>query len=336
MRYQRLGNTGLLVSEIALGTMLFGEGKERSTPEADAITMVQRFIDAGGNHIDTANVYAGGISEAVVGKAIKGQRDKLVIATKGRFPMGPGVNDAGLSRYHILRAAEDSLRRLDTDVIDLYYMHCWDPLTPLEESLRAYDDLVTQGKVRYIGVSNFKAWQVMKALALSEAQGWARFVAAQYQYSLIVREIEYEYADLLASEGVGLVPWGPLGGGFLSGKYQPGDKPDSGRLATQPDTDEEAWGRRNIERNWATLAAVQRVADARGISVPQVALAWLRGRPNISSVIIGARTLAQFEDNMAAAQIDLTPDEVAALDAASALPQIYPYRFIASYGARQP
>lgn len=334
MKYRKLGKSGLLVSEIALGTMLFGEGQSRSTPEKEAITMVQRFIEKGGNHIDTANVYAGGRSEEIVGKAIKEHRDSLVIATKVRFPTGKGRNDMGLSRYNIMKAAEDSLRRLDTDVIDLYYMHCWDPLTPIEESLRAFDDLVRQGKVRYIGVSNFKAWQVMKALAVSDANGLERFVAGQYQHSLIERHIEYEYIDLFASEGIGGCPWGPLGGGFLSGKYKRGQRPQQGRIATQKESDEEAWERRDLERNWNVVDAVGEIADARGISYPQVALAWLRAQPTISSVIIGARTLDQFEGNMAAAELNLTADELAALDAASALPEIYPYRFIAEYGAR--
>ncbi|MFW5691597.1 MAG: aldo/keto reductase [Chloroflexota bacterium] len=335
MQYKQLGRTGLLVSDIALGTMLFGEGGERSTSEDESIRMTHAYLDRGGNHIDTANVYGGGRSEEIVGKALQGRRDGVVLATKVRFG-GPGKNDQGLSRFHIMQAVEASLRRLQTDVIDLYYMHCWDPLTPLDESLRALDDLVTAGKVRYVGVSNFKAWQLMKALSVSNANGWARFVAAQYQYSLIERNIEYEFLDLLEREGVGIVPWGPLGGGFLSGKYRPDQRPTEGRIATSPDHVEEAWARRNKQRNWDILDAVDAVARAHNASYAQIALAWLRARPNVSSTIIGARTMDQFEDNMAAAEIDLTPDEMVALNTASALPELYPYRMIEVYGAREP
>jgi aryl-alcohol dehydrogenase-like predicted oxidoreductase len=294
--------------------------------------MIARYIDAGGNHIDTANVYTGGRSEEIVGKAIKGKRDDLVIATKVRFGTGPGKNDQGLSRYNIMRAAEASLRRLNIDTIDLYYFHGWDPLTPLDESLRAFDDLVTAGKVRYIGVSNFKAWQMMKALGVSDTHGWVRFVAAQYQYSLVVRDLEYEFADLCQSEGVGLVPWGPLGGGFLSGKYQRGGRPGEGRISQSPEGHEESWHRRSSDRNWDIIDAVGAIAGARGATYPQIALAWLLHQPNVSSVIIGARTLDQYEDNMGAAEIDLTADELAELDRVSALPDLYPYRMIAGMG----
>lgn len=329
MRYKQLGNTGLLVSDLALGTMLFGGTDTRDTREGDARQMVARYLDAGGNHIDTANVYTGGRSEEIVGQAISGQRDKVILATKVRFPTGEGRNEQGLSRHHITQAVEASLRRLNTDYIDLYYMHGWDPLTPLDESLRAFDDLVQAGKVRYTGVSNFKAWQMMKALATSDARGYVRFVAAQYQYSLVMRDIEYEFADLCASEGVGLVPWGPLGGGFLSGKYRRGEQPESGRIADSPESYEEAWQRRNTERNWRIIDAVGAIAGARDATYPQIALAWLRAQPTVSSVIIGARTLEQFDDNIKAAEIDLTPDELAQLDAASQPPEMYPYRMIA-------
>jgi aryl-alcohol dehydrogenase-like predicted oxidoreductase len=238
--------------------MIFGEEGSRGTNEADALRMIDRFLEAGGNHIDTADVYAGGRSEEILGKALQGKRQQVILASKVRFATGNGPNDQGLSRAHIIHAVEESLHRLQTDRIDLLYMHCWDSLTPLEESLHAFEALVHSGKVRYIGVSNFKAWQLMKGLAISDAYGWARFCAAQYQYSLVVREIEREFLDLLESEGVGLTPWGPLGGGFLSGKYRRDQRPvdpQDGRLATQPDSDEEAWTRRAIDRNWATLEA---------------------------------------------------------------------------------
>ena len=228
-----------MVSDLCLGTMVFGEENSRGTDARAATRIIHKFLDAGGNHIDTANVYAGGRSEEIVGAAIKDRRDRAILATKVRHRTGENLNDQGLSRYHMIRSVEASLRRLQTDVIDLFIAHAWDPLTPLEETLRAFDDLVTSGKVRYIGVSNFKAWQLMKALALSDAHGWARFSAAQYQYSLVERNIEHEISELCLHEGLGLTPWGPLGGGFLSGKYQPGGKPRKGRLAMMPDETEE-------------------------------------------------------------------------------------------------
>lgn len=337
MQYKQLGRTGLLVSDICLGSMIFGEESERATPAEEATRMIAAYLDAGGNHIDTADVYANGVSEEIVGKAIKGRRGEVVLATKVRFPTGTGRNEAGLSRGYVLTAVENSLRRLQTDYIDLYYMHCWDPLTPLEESLRTFDDLVTAGKVRYIGVSNFAAWQMMKALGLSDQRGWHRFVAAQYQYSLVKRDIEYEFQELCQSEGVSLTPWGPLGGGFLSGKYQRDSRPteaSEGRIATTAVHTEEAWARRNTERNWHILEVVEGIAQERGATVPQIALAWVRAQPAVASVIIGARTMAQFEDNMGAAEIDLTAVELAQLDEASALPEMYPYRMIAAYGQR--
>lgn len=337
MRYKQLGRSGLLVSDICLGTMIFGEDSQRSTSAGDAKKIIDRFLDAGGNHIDTADVYAGGRSEEIVGQAIKAKRDQVVLATKVRFSTGDGHNDVGLSRAHIIAGVEASLRRLNTDYIDLYYMHCWDPLTPIEESLQAFDDLVSAGKVRYTGLSNFKAWQLMKSLGVSDAHGWARFVAGQYQYSLVKRDIEYEFTDLCLSEGVGLTPWSPLGGGFLTGKYTRGDRPEDPeqfRLATTPDKDEEAWVRRSTERNWAIIDAVGEVAKERGATHSQIAIAWLRAQPAVSSVIVGVRTMEQLEDNLGAAELDLTAEELDKLDRASALPEMYPYRFMELYGSR--
>jgi aryl-alcohol dehydrogenase-like predicted oxidoreductase len=316
--------------------MIFGEGKDRSTSPEESERIIHRFLEAGGNHIDTANVYAGGRSEEIVGKAIKGKRDDVILATKVRFPKGDGHNDLGLSRFHIMREVENSLRRMDTDHIDLYYMHCWDPITPIEESLRAFDDLVTQGKVRYIGVSNFKAWQVMKSLGVSDANGWARFVAGQYQYSLVKRDIEYEFTELFLDEGVGMTPWGPLGGGFLSGKYKRGERPQEGegRIATSTIQQEESWERRSTEQNWAILDAVGEIAEARDATYSQIALAWVRAQPSVSSVILGVRTMEQLEDNLGAADIALTEEELTRLDSVSRLLEMYPYRFIAEIGAR--
>lgn len=334
MTLNQVGRSGLVVSDLTLGTMLFGELSDRSTPRDEAIRMVHAYIDRGGNHIDTANVYADGRSEEIIAAALDGgHRDRVTIATKVRFGSTPERDlAAGLSRRAIITQAERSLARLRTDVIDLYYMHGWDPHTPIEESLRAFDDLVSAGKVRYVGVSNFRAWQVMQALGLSDARGWARFVAAQYQYSLVVRDIEYEFSSLFASQGVGCMPWGPLGGGFLSGKYRRGEHPTGGRVATSADMHEEAWHRRATERNWRIIDAAQAVAHDRGATVSQIALAWLRAQPIVTSVIVGARTIAQLEDNLGAAEIDLTAAELATLATASEPQELYPYRMMRAYG----
>ena len=336
MKYIPLGKSGLLVSNLGLGTMVFGEEGPRGVDPESATRLIHTFLDAGGNHIDTANVYAGGRSEEIVGAAISDRRDRVILATKVRHATGPSLNDQGLSRYHMIRSVEASLRRLQTDVIDLLVAHVWDPLTPLEETLHALDDLVASGKVRYMGVSNFKAWQLMKALALSDAHGWSRFVAAQYQYSLVERNIEHEICELCLHEGLGLIPWGPLGGGFLSGKYQRGDKPQDGRLAMMPDETEESWLRRSNERNWAILQVVDEVARSRQATHSQVSLAWLLQQPGVCSVIIGARTLAQLEENLAAGQLSLSEEELARLSQASEPNDPYPYRFLKLYGSRDP
>ena len=287
------------------------------------------FLEAGGNHFDVADVYAGGRAEEIVGEAIRDVRDRVVLATKVRWPMGQGPNDAGLSRYHILNAVEASLRRLRTDAIDVLYLHGWDPWTPLQESMAALADLVRSGKVRYVAVSNFKAWQVMKALAVSDQRGWPRFVAAQYQYSLVSRGIEQELTELFAAEGVGLVPWGPLGGGFLTGRYRRGERPSdaaAGRLATAPDDWEESWARRATDRNWTVLELAATIAGRLGSTVSQAALAWLLAQPTVCSVVVGVRTTAQLADNLGAAEIGLTADHIAALGEASRDPSGYPYR----------
>ncbi len=336
MQYKPLGKSGLLVSTLCLGTMVFGEESLRGADRKSATRLIHGFLDAGGNHIDTANVYAGGRSEEIVGAAIKDRRDRVILATKVRHATGQDLNDQGLSRYHMVRSVEASLRRLQTDVIDLLIAHAWDPLTPLEETLRAFDDLVASGKVRYIGVSNFKAWQLMKALALSDAHSWSRFTAAQYQYSLVERNIEHEISELCSHEGLGLTPWGPLGGGFLSGKYHPDEKPQEGRLAMMPDETEESWSRRSKERNWSILQVVAEIARQHQATHSQVALAWLLYRPAVCSVIIGARTLAQLDENLAAGQLALSEEELARLSKASEPDDPYPYRFLELYGSRDP
>ncbi len=334
MQYKTLGNTGLIVSDLTLGTMTFGESSSRSTPEKESITQIDTFLDAGGNHIDTANVYAGGVSEEIVGKALKKKRKQAVVATKVRFPMGDGQNQQGLSRWAIIEEVENSLKRLDTDYIDLLYMHAWDPLTSVYESLSAFDNLVHTGKVRYIGVSNFKAWQLMKALSISDARNLHRFCVAQYQYSLVKRDIEYEFVDLFQSEGLSLMPWGPLGGGFLSGKYSPDHLPTKGRIADTSDQTEESWERRNTQKNWEILRVVDKIAKNHSATHAQVSISWLRQKPYVGSVILGARTTDQLVQNLKAAEITLAPDEVELLDEVSHLPELYPYRFLEAYAQR--
>lgn len=335
MHYRRLGTSGLLVSELALGTMVFGENSGRGTPEAAALALVDAFLAAGGNHFDLADVYAGGRAEEIVGKALRGRRSAAIVATKVRWPTGAGPNDAGLSRGHILDAVNASLRRLETDFVDVLYMHGWDALTPIEESLRAFDDLVTTGKARYIGVSNFAAWQAMKAIGVSERHGWVRFVAAQYQYSLVERGIDAEIAGLCRSEGLGLVPWGPLGGGFLSGKYRAGSRPTAelGRIGGTPDAWEESWAHRDTEVNWSVLAAVEAVAAAHpGATPAQVSLAWLLAQPIVSSIVVGARTVEQLKGNLAAVSLTLTSEEIAILDTVSRPAAPYPARAVNDSG----
>jgi aryl-alcohol dehydrogenase-like predicted oxidoreductase len=338
MNYRRLGSSGLLVSELALGTMIFGEDTGRGVDETVATRMIHQYLDAGGNFIDTANVYAAGRSEEIVGRALKGKRDQVVLATKVRFSMGDGPNEQGLSRYHIQHSVEASLGRLQCESIDLLYMHCWDNLTPIEEALRAFDNLVQSGKVTYIGVSNFAAWQLMKALGLSDTNNWARFVAAQYQYSLVVRDIEYEFIDMFRQERVGLVPWGALGGGFLSGKYQRDRRPQTpkdGRIAIMEDDTEEAWSRRNTDRNWRILDTINEICKSHpGASHSQISLAWLLSKPFISSVLIGAKTPEQLRDNLATVVLQLQAEEINRLDEVSGIPEMYPYRFIRETGTR--
>ncbi|MFC4809504.1 aldo/keto reductase [Paenibacillus sp. GCM10023250] len=324
MRYRLLGRSGLAVSELCLGTMTFGN----TTSEADSIAMVHDFLDRGGNFLDTANVYVQGKSEEIVGKAIKGRRAETVLATKVRFMTGAHPNSGGVSRKHIMDAAEASLKRLDTDYIDLYQVHVWDHATPIEETLRALDDLITAGKVRYIGCSNFFAWQLMKSLAVSDRERYARFVSIQPQYSLVSREMDREMMSLCLEENVGVIPWAPLGGGFLTGRYTR-EEPSSGRLTAKQG--ESSWALRASDKNFAVLEAVQSAAKELGKTPAQVALAWLLRREGITSPIFGASTLAQYEENMGAAGWTM-PDEIwNALDEASALPSEYPNRFIAKF-----
>lgn len=335
MQNNSLGASGLLVSEASLGTMLFGEDSDRSTDEGTALKMIDQYIESGGNFIDTANVYADGRSEEIVGKALeKYDREDLVVATKVRFGMGDGPNDEGLSRKHVLQECKASLNRLGLDRIDLYYLHTWDPVTPIEETMRALKYLIDSGMVKYIGVSNFKSWQVMKALQVSDKLDMDRFIAAQYQYSLVERNIEREFVSMFENEGLGLVPWSPLGGGFLSGKYKKGDKPSEGRISSMPDEAEESWHRRSTEKNWEIIEKLGEVAEERGKSYAQVALNWLRQKSFVPSIIVGARTPEQLADNLGAFEWELSEEEVEKLDEVSAPEDIYPYRFIREFASR--
>jgi aryl-alcohol dehydrogenase-like predicted oxidoreductase len=334
MRYRTLGATGTLVSTYCLGTMTFGA----ETDEAGSFAQLDRFVERGGTFVDTADVYSAGASEEIVGRWLRdrpGLREQVVLATKGRFPMGPGPNDAGLSRTHLTRALEASLRRLGVEAVDLYQAHAWDPLTPLEETLRFFDDAVRAGKIRYAGVSNFTGWQLQKAVLLAEHLRLAPVVTLQPQYNLLARDVEFELVDVCRNEGIGILPWSPLGGGWLTGKYQR-DTPPVGatRLGEDPGRGVEAYHGRNAdERTWRVVDAVRAVADRRGASMAAVALAWLAARPAVTSVILGARTVDQLDDNLAAVDLTLDAEDVRLLDEASA-PVVADYPYGAA-GVRQ-
>jgi aryl-alcohol dehydrogenase-like predicted oxidoreductase len=328
MEYRTLGSSGTLVTSLCLGTMTFG----KETGEKDAQLILDRFIDAGGNFIDTADVYQKGVAEEITGRwlAARKNRDDIVLATKVNFSMGDDPNRAGLSRRWIRRACEDSLRRLQTDYIDLYQGHCWDPGTPIEETLQAFDELVKEGKVRYVGVSNFTGWQLQRATLVAEANAWAPPVTLQPQYSLLSREIEWELVPLCLDEGIGLLPWSPLGGGWLTGKYTRDDRPTGAtRLGEDPGRGVEAYDKRNTERTWDVVDVVQKIADDQGVSMAQVALGWVMNRPGVSSTILGVRTMRQLEDNLGAQDLSLSDEDVASLTRVSD-PEIpdYPYGFI--------
>jgi aryl-alcohol dehydrogenase-like predicted oxidoreductase len=270
-----------------------------------------------------------GSSEEIVGRAIREVRDDVVLATKVRFAMGDGPNDAGLSRKHVISGCEASLRRLGTDYVDLYQVHAYDALTPLEETLSALTDLVRAGKVRYIGVSNFTGWQLMKALGLSELKGFERFVCLQPQYSLVERNIEREILPVCREEGLGVIPWSPLGGGFISGKYRRGEGPPQGsRIAEAEESMEEHWERRSTERNWRTLDVVGEISSETGKSYAQVSLNWLLRQAEVTAPIIGARRIEQLEDNLGASGWRLSEEQVRRLSEASAIEDLYPYRMI--------
>ncbi|WP_414899774.1 aldo/keto reductase [Sphingomonas flavalba] len=331
MRYNRLGSTGLFVSELCLGTMTFGNtgmfAAIGGLEQADADALLHTAVDAGVNFVDTANMYSLGLSEQITGQAIRNlglRREDVVLATKVMGAMGDGPNDRGLSRGHILDQAKASLKRLGTDHIDLYQIHGWDPATPIEEALRALDDLVRQGHVRYIGVSNWAAWQIAKALGISERLGLDRFQSTQSYYTLVGRELEREIVPMLQSEGLGLMVWSPLASGYLSGKYR--ESATDGRRQTF------AFPPVDTSRGEVVLDAMAPIANAHGVSMAQVALAWLLHQPAVTSVIVGARRIDQLADNLAAASVSLSADQLAALDAASTLPPEYPQWMIDRQG----
>ncbi|MEV8372570.1 aldo/keto reductase [Kribbella sp. NPDC056861] len=317
MEYRTLGSSGTVVSTYALGTMTFGN----ETDEAGSHEQLDRYLEAGGNFVDTADVYTAGASENIIGGwlAKSGKRDDVVLATKGRFPMGDRPNDLGTSRRHLRQALDASLTRLNTDHVDLYQLHSWDPITPLQESLSFLEDAVRAGKILYGGLSNFTGWQLQKACDLIDRRGWSPLVTLQPQYNLLVREIEWEIIPAAQENGLGLLPWSPLGGGWLTGKYSFDEEPTGDtRLGDDPNRGVESWHRRSQnQRVRDVVDAVREIAEARGISMAQVALAWLVDRPAITSVILGARTTKQLDDNLAAAGLHLTPEETAQLDEAS-------------------
>lgn len=324
MDFRYLGRSGLKVSALTMGTMTFGGSqKVGHTPQADATRQIDLCLDHGINLLDTANVYNAGVSEEMIGVALNenGRRDKALIATKVRFKMGDGPNAAGLSRHHIMAEAEASLRRLKTDVIDLYQVHEWDGMTPIEETMSALDALVQQGKVRYIGCSNYSGWHISKALAAADKNHQQRFVSQQIHYTLHSREAEYELVPISQDQGLGILIWSPLAGGLLSGKYRRNGGPESGRhvggFREPPVYDQ--------EKLYDIVEVIVAIAEERGVSGAQVALAWLLGRPAVTSVIIGGRTEAQFKDNLAAADLKLTAEETARLDQVSQPPLLYPY-----------
>ncbi|RPF72733.1 aldo/keto reductase [Aurantiacibacter spongiae] len=325
MQYNQFGRTGLFVSELCLGTMTFGGGdgmwqKIGKLQQDEATQMVRTAIDGGINFLDTANVYAEGLSEKITGQAIRDlglARDEVVVATKAYGPMGEGVNQRGAGRGHLLNAIDASLDRLGMDHVDLYQIHGWDPAAPVEETLRALETIVASGRARYVGVSNWAAWQIAKALGIAERLGIAAPVSLQAYYSLVGRGLEREIVPLLESETLGLMVWSPLAGGFLSGKYTR-DKGAEGRRADFdfPPVDK--------EHGFAILDIMREIADARGASVAQVALAWLLAKPVVTSVIVGAKKTHQLEDNLGAVDVSLSDEDMERLDKASALRPEYP------------
>ena len=335
MKYRNLGGAGVKVSSLCLGAMTFGEADEKSfmhkagSDEDTTHAILDRALAAGVNFIDTADVYGqDGLSERVLGNWLgkRGARDKVVLATKFRFTMGDGPNRSGASAYRIRKCCDDSLRRLKTDRIDLYQIHMQDITVAEDETLRALDDLVRAGKVLYIGCSNYAAYRLMNSLWLSRTNSWAKYVTLQAQYSLIARDLEREHVPLCRTEGLGILPWSPLAGGFLSGKFERGKPPEANARLGMKDR----FARYDTERNWKIIDAVRAVAKEVNATPSAVSLAWLLAKPQVSSVIFGARTIEQLDANLAAADLELSAKHVEVLDAASAFDLGYPYSFIAN------
>ncbi len=326
MKYRTLGRSGLKVSVLTMGTFTFGGKGDFAMVGQQNVEEARTLIDvclAGGvNLFDTSNMYSNGLSEEILGDALGGRRQDVLISSKARMRIGPGPNDEGVSRYHLIRECENSLKRLKTDVIDIYYMHEWDGTTPLEEMLEALDTLVTQGKIRYIGCSNYSGWHIMKALGVSDMQRRQRFVTQQIHYTLEAREAEYELLPIAVDQGLGVLVWSPLAAGLLSGKHRRNQAApaDSRQFAgwTEPPI-------RDAEKLWAIVDVLVGIGEARGVSAAQIALAWLLERPGVSSLVVGGRNAAQFEDNLAAVDLALTLEETRRLDEVSAIPMIYPY-----------
>lgn len=332
MQYQRLGDTGLIVSRLALGVMTFGTPQGPSAALAASIAkvdtpdlareIVAKALDSGINHFNTADVYTGGNSEQMLGRALGSRRKDVVISTKVGGRMNENLLDAGLSRRHILNSADDSLRRLGTDYIDVYLVHRMDPHTPIEETLEALNDLVRMGKVRYIGFSNWNAWSAAKATGLQDRHGWPRFRAAEMYYSLIGRDIEHEIVPFVQDAGIGILAWSPLAGGFLSGKYtRQSPQGDGGRLASLNLVPYDQ------EKGYEVVERLRTIGATRGASPAQVALAWMLAKPYVSSILLGANKVAQLEDNLGALKVALSEEEVVGLDALTAPPSLYPKWF---------
>ena len=318
MDYRTLGGSGCAVSSLALGTMTFGA----ETAEPEAHRMLDRFLEAGGTLVDCADTYGEGRSEEIIGRWFASRpadlTGRVVLATKGRFPLDDAPNGSGLSARHLTRALDGSLRRLGLEAVDLYQAHAFDPWTPLVETLRTLDGFVRTGKARYYGLSNFTGWQLTKAVHLARTMNIAGPVTLQPQYSLLVREIEWEIVPAALDAGIGLLPWSPLGGGWLSGKYQRDARPSGAtRLGEDPGRGMEAYDRRGTERTWQVVDAVRKIAADRGVTMAEVALAWVTDRPAVSSTILGARDTGQLEANLRAADLHLTTEEAADLDVAS-------------------
>jgi aryl-alcohol dehydrogenase-like predicted oxidoreductase len=324
MDYRTLGRSGLKISTLTMGTMTFGGSgnfaKVGNTDLDEAKRQIDQCLDAGINLIDTANIYSAGRSEEIVGEALGGKRkNDVLISSKVRFRTGEGPNEEGLSRYHIIRECENSLKRLKTDVIDIYFLHQWDGVTPLEETLAALDTLVEQGKIRYIGCSNYSGWHIMKALGISEREGHPRFITQQIHYTVEAREAEYELMPISVDQGLGIMVWSPIAGGLLSGKYSR-DTESARQLA--------GWSEppiRDQERLWRIVDVLKAVGQEHGVSAAQVALAWLLTRPAVTTLVVGARNEQQFADNIAAASLKLSDEDLRRLDEVSRLPVLYPY-----------